>query len=181
MEEILQNLLNPTSPPVATYEAHVTTSQPLNPDLDPSELNRDITIEEVEAAIRANNDNKSPGVDGIKPAFIKNDACTKFIHTLCNYCFKTGTVPEAWLRSVIKPIPKSNKQSTNPSEYRGISLQSFVAKTFCRILNTRLREYLEDGNVLSDEQNGFRPDRCCQDHTYIKIECWKRRIRLHVL
>ena len=66
-------------------------SQSLCPDLDPSELNRDIMIEEVEAAIRANNNNKSPGVDRIKPAFIKNDAYIKFIHSLC---FKTGTVPE---------------------------------------------------------------------------------------
>ena len=159
-----QTLLNPISPPGTTHEAHVTANQPLNLDLDPSELNRDIMIEEVEAAIHANNNNKSPGVDGIKPAFIKNDACIRFIHTMCNYCFKTGTVPEAWLKSVIKPIPKCSKQSTNPSEYRGISLQSFVAKTFCRILNTRLREYLECNNILSDEQNGFRPDRCCQDH-----------------
>ena len=62
------------------------------------------------------------------------------------------------LRAVIKPIPKDNKKSTDPSEYRRISLQSFVAKTFCRILN---------GNTLtliSDEQNGFRSDRRCQNH-----------------
>lgn len=57
-----QTLLNPTSPPGTTHEAHVTMSQPLNPDLDPNELSRDITIEEVEAAIHANND---PGWMGL--------------------------------------------------------------------------------------------------------------------
>ena len=46
------------------------------------------------------------------------------------------------------------------------SLQSFVAKTYCRILNSRLKEWLEHNSALSDEQNGFRTDRCCQDHTF---------------
>lgn len=134
------------------------------PDLDPEELDEEITIEEVKAAIHANNDYKSPGSDGIKPPFIKNDTCIRFIHTLCNHCLRTGTVPDTWLKAIIKPIPKGNKESTIPSEYRGIALQSFIAKSYCRILNNRLREYLENNSALSDEQNGFRPNRCCQYH-----------------
>ena len=172
-----QNLLNPKLVPTVVPTNGV--SDPLEgcghshaqdldsehaQDLDPEELNGDISIEEVRAAIFANSDNKSPGIDGIKPAFIKNEACVRFIHSLCNHCFKTGTVPKAWLKAVIKPIPKKDKGSTLPSEYRGISLQSFVAKTYCRILNTRLREYLEINDALNDEQNGFRTNRCCQDH-----------------
>ena len=42
----------------------------------------------------------------------------------------------------------------------------FVAKTYCRILNSRLRDYLEESGALHDEQNGFRPDRNCQDHIF---------------
>ena len=168
-----QNLLNPrlVAPKVdSEYQggcghSHVRDIGPEHTrDIDSEELNEDISIEEVRAAIFANSDNKSPGIDGIKPAFIKNETCVRFIHSLCNHCFKTGTVPKAWLKAVIKPIPKQNKGSTLPSEYRGISLQSFVAKTYCRILNTRLRECLELNDALSDEQNGFRPNRCCQDH-----------------
>ena len=125
-------------------------------------------MEEVKAAIEfhANNDHKSPGKDGIKPAFIKNSACTQFIHALCNHCFKSGTVPSAWLEAIVKPIPKVNKNSTLPSEYRGIALQSFVAKTYHGILNNRLRDFLEVNNALNEEQNGFRPGRCCQDHIF---------------
>ena len=77
-----------------------------------------------------------------------------------------GTIPSTWLEAIIKPIPKANKKSTLPSEYRGISLQSFVAKTYCRIMNNRLKDFLEINNILSDEQNGFRPDRYCQDHIF---------------
>ena len=59
---------------------------------------------------------------------------------------------------------KSGRRPGN--EARGISLQSLVAKTFSRLLNTRLREWLEYHDALSDEQNGFRTDRCCQDHIF---------------
>ena len=132
-------------------------------DLDPMELDEEITIEEVKTAIQAK-DYKSPGSDGIKPPFIKNEACIRFIHRLCNHRLRTGTVPDTWQEAIIKPIPKGNKESTIPAEYRGIALQSFVAKSYCRILNNRLREYLENNSALSDEQNGFRLNRCCQDH-----------------
>ena len=84
-----------------------------NPDLNCDELNNEISMEEVEVAIHANNDHKSPGIDGIKPAFIKNVACTWFIHALCNYCFKSGTVPSAWLEVIIKPIPKGKPSPLN--------------------------------------------------------------------
>ena len=98
--------------------------------------------------------------------FIKNEACICFLLTLFNYCYHHGVAPEAWFKTIIKPIPKSNLRSQSPADYRGISLQSFVAKTFSRLLNSRLREWLECNDALSDEQNGFRTDRCCQDHIF---------------
>ena len=85
-------------------------------------------------------------------------------------------VPNAWSKTIIKPIPKSNPPSQSPSDYRGISLQSFVAKMYCRILNSRLRDWLERNNALSDEQNGFRSDRCCQDHTFVLTSIIENRM-----
>ena len=89
---------------------------------------------------------------------------------------KTGSVPDTWLKVVIKPIPKGNNQSTIPSEYRGISLQSFIAKSYCRILNNRLREYIENNSKISDEQNGFRQNGCCQDHILTLTTILENRI-----
>ena len=42
-----------------------------NLNLDASELNADITIDEVRAAVLASGDHKSPGSDNIRPLFIK--------------------------------------------------------------------------------------------------------------
>ena len=59
---------------------------------------------------------------------------------------------------------KSGADPLNPSDYRGISLQSVVMKAFCTVLNNRLSDYLETNNLLAEEQNRFRHDRSCQDH-----------------
>ena len=154
------SLLNPTNPEKATSPS----LEPLK--LDASILNESFSYEEVKAAVLSNHNNKSPGYDQIKPMFIKNEACICFLLSLFNYCFHHGVAPEAWFKTIIKPIPKSNLRSQSPADYRGISLQSFVAKTFSRLLNSRLREWLECNDALSDEQNGFRTDRCCQDHIF---------------
>ena len=66
----------------------------------------------------------------------------------------------------VYPIEKSGTDPLNPSDYRGISLQSVVMKVFCAVLNNRLSDYLETNNLLVEEQNGFRQDRSCQDHLF---------------
>ena len=65
------------------------------------------------------------------------------------------------------PLPKDlNKDKRIPLNYRGIHLLSVVSKLYSSILNERLLTYLDTENMLVDEQNGFRPNRSCQDHVY---------------
>ena len=132
-KEYFCNLLNPKS----ANNVQATTHSIDSLHLDASELSESLSYEEVRRAVFANDDGKSPGFDHIKPLFIKNEACVRFLHPLFNYCLQHGIVPRAWFKTIIKPIPKSNPKSQSPSDYRGISLQSFVAKTYCRILNSR--------------------------------------------
>ncbi len=131
------------------------------------ELNEEITMEEVERAVRANVDKKASGCDEIRAGFIKNPHCIAFLHALFNHCLEKGVVPSQWSRSIIVPISKKAKPTKYPNDYRGISLQSIILKTFCRILQTRLVDFLEENNLLSDEQNGYRRDRSCQDHLFV--------------
>ena len=67
-----KNHLNPTAPQNVDQPSNKPNVQPLtiNPQLESVELNEEISIEEVEIAIQANNDHKSPGVNGIKPAYL---------------------------------------------------------------------------------------------------------------
>ena len=133
---------------------------------DCSFLNEDITLEEVENALKHTNSHKAPGVDEIKASFLKNGSCLTFLHAFYQKCLKLGQIPAQWLKSIIKPIPKPGGDPLNPSDYKGISLQSVVMKVFCCILNARLGDCLEDNDLLAEEQNGFRKERGCIDHLF---------------
>ena len=81
-----------------------------------------------------------------------------------------------WNKSVIKPIPKTSWESKNPNDFRGISLQSVIMTTYCRILNSRFSDWIELNSILSEEQNGFRPGRCCLDHIFTSSSIVENRM-----
>ena len=133
-----------------------------------SHLNVPISVFEVQKAIRLCKNNKAPGVDHIPNEVIKHPNIEKLLHRIFCYCFQNGIVPKLWLRSLIKPIPKgADKNPFLPLSYRGISLISCIGKVYSSILNSRLSVYLEENNILVDEQNGFRKSRSCEDHAFV--------------
>ena len=131
-----------------------------------SGLDDPISIDEIELVIKHFSNQKTAGPDDIQASFIKNSQCINFLCIFFSKCFSSGLIPSALLKSIIHPIEKSGADSLNPSDYRGISLQSVVMKVFCAVLNNRLSDYLETNNLLVEEQNGFRQDRSCQDHLF---------------
>ena len=50
--------------------------------------------------------------------------------------------------------------------YRGISLLSCISKLYSSIMNKRITQYLEENDILAEEQNGFRSGRSCEDHVF---------------
>ena len=98
---------------------------------------------------------------------MKNQACIDILFNICNTCFRTGQGPTAWNKSIITPIPKDHsKDQRVPLNYRGIALISTPCKIYCDILNNRMSKYLEENNIIVDEQNGHRQKRSCVDHLY---------------
>ena len=76
-------------------------------------------------------------------------------------------VPNDWGKAIITPIPKcSSKNPYLPLSYRGISLLPCISKIYTNILNIRITFYLQNMNLLADEQNGFRCNRSCEDHVF---------------
>ena len=71
-KKYFQSLLNPPSNK-SQLDIAIEPDRIMN-NLDPVDLNDEISMQEVETAILSNNDHKSPGVDGIRPTFIKNQA-----------------------------------------------------------------------------------------------------------
>lgn len=129
-------------------------------------LSEPFSLEEIICAIKKINSKSAPGPDELKVCYFDNQTCSQFLYELFNKCLELGFVPTAWMCSFIKPIPKTGGNLLDPSDYRGISLQSVVTKVLCSAMNTRLCEYLEHHNLLAEEQNGFRKGRSCQDHLF---------------
>ena len=89
------------------------------------------------------------------------------IHQLFQIVFDTSIIPSTWRKAVIFPLqkdPTSDKRV--PLHYRGVSLLSCFSKLYSSFLNTRLSKYLEENDLLADEQNGYRKSRSCEDHIF---------------
>ena len=72
-----------------------------------------------------------------------------------NRILNSGHFPHDWSKAVISPVCKKGDRS-NPSDYRGISLISCMCKLYTSILNIRLLKWIDDNDILTDAQFGFR-------------------------
>ena len=85
---------------------------------------------------------------------------------LFNVVLNTGIVPNDWTVGVIHPIYKNKGCKNDPLNYRGITLLSCFGKLFTSILNDRITKYLEQNNLLGQEQAGFRKNFSTVDHLF---------------
>jgi hypothetical protein len=90
-----------------------------------------------------------------------------------NHIWMTGNFPPSWHNAIVVPIPKPDKDHSNPLNYRPIALTSCVCKTMERMVNARLIWFLETNNLLTDIQCGFRKQRSTVDHL-VRLESFIR-------
>jgi hypothetical protein len=135
-----------------------------------------ITVGEVHGMLLALDSSSAVGPDGIHPNLLKSCASELAypLSLIFNRSLESGVLPEAWLVSTIVPLfkGKSRYESLN---YRPVSLTSVCCKTMERILVSHLVEYLEDNELLSPNQFGFRRGRSTEDQlllTYADVVEW---------
>ena len=156
-KETFKGLLNPVN-------HHDVPIQPDVGNVPNPMLNSAITRQEVLGALHRAKKRKAMGVDCIPSEALNNETSVDFLHTLFKQCFESGIIPESWRRGIVTPIPKcSTADPRIPLNYRGITLCSHVYKLYCSIMNERLTGWVEDSDILCDEQNGFRSGRSCLD------------------
>ena len=80
----------------------------------------------------------------------------KVLHTICQQIWKTQQWPQDWKKSVFTLIPKKGN-AKECSNYYTIALISHISKVMLKILQARLRQYVNQ--ELPDVQAGFRKDR----------------------
>lgn len=156
------NLLNQEISPSKVYisSANIPNNDTFNDFL----LTDPISFTETMAVIEKAKKEKSPGYDILPAETFLNNTSALFLYHLFDFCFKFGKTPDLWNKIIINPIPKSNMADLrDPLSYRGIALASVSYKLYCNILNDRLSQWVDDNNLLADEQNGFRQKRSTVD------------------
>ena len=139
----------------------------------------DITMQEVEMAIKLLKPDKAAGIDDISAEEIKaacEDRGLKMMHSLCKTIWETEVIPEDWKKAVIVPIFKK-KDKTDCNNYRGVSLLCHCSKIFTRILLQRMRNRTE--KILSEEQAGFRANRSTIDQIFTLRQMAEKYIEMN--
>ena len=127
-----------------------------------------LTLGELDQAIKQLKQRKAPGPDKIHNEMINHLGIfgKKSLLHLINMTWEKGQLPRTWKNAFISPILKKDKDPKEPGSYRPISLTSCIGKVGERMINRRLYWWLEDSEVLSEVQAGFRAGSRTEDQLF---------------
>ena len=119
-----------------------------------------VSTTDVYKLLRKLQKKKAGGMDDLPPRFLKDIApcLAEPLAYLINLTFTTGIIPDDWKTGKITPVFKSGSKS-NMDNYRPITVLPACAKIFEQCLSTQMTDYLENHNLLSNFQFGFRRKR----------------------
>ena len=132
-----------------------------------------ITLNDMEKALFNLNPTKSPGPDGFHPKLLKS-CSTSLANPLKILFEKTlaeGILPEDFKIAEVRPIFKKGVTS-NPGNYRPVSLTSVICKLFETFIKNALNIHLIQNNILSDVQFGFVSGRNTISQLLTTINDW---------
>ena len=134
------NFLDFLSPPPATS----FVMEPCTPEL----------VSKLLSEIKNSN---SCGHDKISNIMLKHagNCISNQLSHLFNLCIKTNVIPSTWKHAKVIPLHKKGDTS-EPSNYRPISLLSSTSKLFERFLANQISSYFEQNSLFTEYQHGFR-------------------------
>lgn len=164
-------------PPIGRLREHYrqllegTPITPATRELAPVEH---IQLEEYEmvTALAHLKERKAAGPDGLTAESLKyaDKDSHRILHNLIEDILNGKPVPQSWCESTLWPVHKKGDRE-NPANYRGIAIGNSIYKLLAQIVGTRLRQYVEDHDILPDSQNGFRAKRSTIDNVAILNKC----------
>jgi hypothetical protein len=130
-------------------------------------------VHEVGSYISNMKNKKSMGPDDISVYFLKLSLpyIVESLTFIFNLCLEQCSVPAALKEAKVVPIPKT-KASTEPKDFRPISLLSVLSKPLEKHIHKHLSAFLEDNNLLYVYQSGFRKHHSCQTALSALCDTW---------
>lgn len=124
-------------------------------------LTKPISRNELIGRINSFKNRKAPGRTKINKTILQRlplnmlDALT----TILNAALSAGYFPQYFKHALIKMILKQGKQSVHSVNYRPISLLETAGKAFEKILNDRLKTFLQINNHNNRHQHSYQKNR----------------------
>ena len=130
------------------------------------------SLDEVNAIIKQLKHHKAPGPDKINNSVIKRlpNNYRQAFTMIANASIKLNYFPSIWKEATMVMVPKPLKDSLEDDNYRPISLLCTLSKVLERIIQTRMRSWIENNNLLSKYQCGFRNFRQTKDQIIRMIQ-----------
>ena len=114
------------------------------------------TSDQVTSAIKSCRSSRAYGPDTLSILQLKNlgPLATEHLTALYNDPLKSCRLPSIWKTSLVIPIPKPDKDSSQGTSYRAISLLCPAAKVLEALILHSINEFLSPAN----DQHGSDPD-----------------------
>lgn len=138
------------------------------PTLDASQtkaLDQPITEEEVRNAISSMKLGKSPGSDGLPIEYYKKfvDTLAPILTDVIAEAFQVNSLPDSFMEAIITLLPKKDRDTTEPANFRPVSLLNVDCKILAKVLASRLEKVLP--KIIHKDQVGFIKGRSSADNT----------------
>ena len=152
-----EHFVNIGSRLASNLPAHQNANQFFDKKIDSSFFLHPSDSVEIFNEINKLKDNKSPGIDDIPVKLIKVGAATlaPVLSHIFNLSINNGKYPDKLKEAKVIPIYKKGDRK-DPENYRPISLLPCFNKIFEKLIDKRLRDFLEVNNILYEHQFGFR-------------------------
>ena len=122
----------------------------------------DFNNDDILKLIRDLDSSKAHGHDGISIRMLKlcDNSIVKPLMIIFNNCLNDSVFPEIWKKGNIVPIHKKGDKRF-VSNYRPVSLLPICGKIFERLIYNSLFVFLNNNDLLTPMQSGFRPGDSC--------------------
>ena len=164
---------------VSVFTKENTREIPNLNDRPCQKLLEDILITETKVMKLLKNlkQSKSPGPDQIhnKVLYEIREQIVKPLTSMFQASLDSGQLLKDWKVANITPIFKKGKR-TDPNNYRPVSLTSAVCKIMETMIRDEIRAHMEDQELFSQDQHGFRQGRSCNTQLLEAIHDWTNSI-----
>ena len=133
----------------------------------------EFTKEKVHRVIKKLKPKLTRDPDGFSPYLVKQliTGLSSPLSLLFNSFLSVGRIPASWKNSIITPIYKKGP-SSDPANYRPVSLTSVFGKLMERVIAVDMTNYLLTNKLLNPSQHGFLSKRSTLTNLIESVNDW---------